>query len=183
MVNAKKISGSAFAALQWATHTKVALYTAFVIALANLYVILLAEDLASLLLFLCAGLAASLCTANMVLVFVSAVLAVNLAKAARGDRRGLEGFEGDAAPPSAAAAADPDDDEDDTDPYGVSKPPANDVAPGADPARIQKFKENYQELMTLQEQIMDGVNRVNAPLEKAEGLVSKMRESMQAMNL
>jgi hypothetical protein len=179
-----------YATLKWATHTKVALYTAFVIALANLYVILLAEDLASLLLFLCAGLAASLCTANMVLVFVAAVVAVNLAKAARGDRRGFEGFEGDAATAPAADAADAavpavvvDPDDSETDPYGVSKPPANDVAPGADPARVEQFKQNYKELLTLQEQIMDGVNRVNAPLEKAEGLVGKMRESMQAMNL
>jgi hypothetical protein len=119
----------------------------------------------------------------MVFVFAAAVAAVNLAKAARGDRRGLEGFEGDApaADPAAAVVVDPDDTE--TDPYGVSKPPANDVPPDADPARVEQFKQNYQELMTLQEQIMDGINRVNAPLEKAEGIVGKMRESMQAMNM
>jgi hypothetical protein len=163
----KKSFNSALSAVKRFAYTKLSLYIVFGIALANLYSILVMNDLVSLLVFIAAGLVATLYSANMVAVLIFAIVVSNIA---RWWRLRTEGFDGDGDGDGDALV-------------GIEGGAGGVGAAGSEPTeadegRMEKFKESYRELMQLQDDIMEGIERVNKPLEKAETIVSGLKESM-----
>lgn len=153
----KKTVTSLISAVKRMANTKATLYIVFAIALANLYGILMTNDLVTLLVFIAAGLLASLYSANMVAVLIFAIILSNIAKLRHRDTEGFEEPEEKSIEKSRVVMS------------NGEEPDTN---------RIEKFKDSYKELMQLQNDIMDGIERVNKPLEKAESIMTGLKESM-----
>ena len=168
-------------------HSQPLLYFLFVLATANAYAFMWSQDFAALALLVLTGLVTSVFSKNMVVILCAAMVVANLVD--RGARASFnEGFSAsedggeDTGADKVGAAQD----------AGADKDKSAKAAEKADDAAVEgksagglggedkmgEMKKQYNELLALQKQIVDGVKGVYEPLQKAEVIVSGMRGSM-----
>ena len=165
---------------------KITLYAVFLLALSTIYSFMWKRNAEALAIFVLTGVVALAFTKNMVIIMSSAVLISILATSTK--HSPLYFSEGFDAPSTEEEGADKTKDdkskEDKTKEDVGDKSIENDVAATAttapDTAKLGEMKKQYEELMSLQKQIVDGVKGVYEPLQKAEGIVSGMKESMRS---
>ena len=168
-------------------HNQMLLYLMFALATANAYAFMWTRDFAALALLVLTGLVAAVFSKNMVVILGAAMVVANLVD--RGARASFnEGFaasEGagedsgadkDKAVEKGADAAEKGPDAAEKGPDAAEKGAESSSAGSAD--KLGDMKKQYNELLALQKQIVDGVKGVYEPLQKAEVIVSGMRGSM-----
>lgn len=180
-------------------HSRFVLYFIFVVAMFNLYSFLTTHDMFSLAVFSLTGFISSFFSKNMIVILAIAIVVTNILK--YGTRiRTNEGFEADkedtTIQPSLSEAVKNSiklkedklvDDKVVADKVVVDNPatdnPVTDSAShDTDGNKLIDMKAKYNELMDLQKQIVSGVQSVYEPLQKAEGIVSGMKENMRNMS-
>ena len=161
-------------------HNQMLLYLMFALATANAYAFMWTRDFAALALLVLTGLVAAVFSKNMVVILGAAMVVANLVD--RGARASFnEGFAA-----SEGAGEDSGADKDkavekgadaaEKGPDAAEKGAESSSAGSAD--KLGDMKKQYNELLALQKQIVDGVKGVYEPLQKAEVIVSGMRGSM-----
>lgn len=141
---------------------RVVLYIIFAVSIVNLYAFLTSNDMFSLVVFCLVGFVSTVFSKNMIVILSIAIVVTNILKQGTGIRTS-EGFE-------SSSDVKPDD------PPVVNTTEDN-VSDEGD--KLIDMKARYSELMELQKQIVSGVQSVYEPLQKAEGIVSNMKESMK----
>jgi hypothetical protein len=146
---------------------RIVLYIIFAVSIVNLYAFLTSNDMFSLVIFCLVGFITTFFSKNMIVVLSIAIVVTNILKQGTGIRT-TEGFEDDSAKADTSVKSED------------SPTPDSTVGDVADEGeKLSDMKSKYDELMKLQEQIVSGVKSVYEPLQKAEGIVSNMKENMK----
>jgi hypothetical protein len=172
---------------------RVVLYFIFVIALGNMYSFLMTNDIISLVIFILSGIMTSYFSKNMAVIMCISVVITNILK--YGKNAGIsEGFEDDSSKTDDSVKnsdidegkAKADKAVTSTDSALESMTPGTsstvDTSSDSSSATADDMALKYKELLGLQKEIVDGVQSVYSPLQKAEGIVANMKESMKNMN-
>ena len=163
---------------------KITLYAVFILAIATIYSFMWKRNAEALAVFVLTGIVALAFTKNMVIIMGVAVIISNLAVHAKHiPIHFSEGFDAPSAEEGGDTTKDGDKTKEDKDKAKESGDSAKDGKPaeGApDTEKLGEMKKQYEELMSLQKQIVDGVKGVYEPLQKAEGIVDGMKESMRS---
>lgn len=154
------------------------LYFIFVISIFNIYTFLASNDMFSLALFSLVGFISSFFNKNMIVILSIAIVVTNIFK--HGTQiRTSEGFEGEGSDEEKDKKVNETADETETVTENLAdKANELDTTSTENGEKLGEMKAKYDELMALQKQIVSGVQSVYEPLQKAEGIVSGMKENM-----
>jgi hypothetical protein len=136
--------------------------------------------------FVLTGAVALAFTKNMVIIMGAAVIISNLAvRAKHSPFHFSEGFDASSTEDGANEKTKDgkpkaDKPSDESGAKSTDDKAATEGAGAPDTEKLGEMKKQYEELMTLQKQIVEGVKGVYEPLQKAEGIVSGMKESMRS---
>ena len=155
------------------------LYCVFIIALINIYVLLLHSHFNGLSVFFLTGLIVSAFNKNMIVILLSAIILTNLVKEAAPTF--YEGFDGG-------------EDAGGEDDQKESKSLTEDVSnvldglkeiggdkTGKNTEDLKEITEDYSKLREIQEGLLEGIKKVSAPLETAEKIIEKLTNRIEGM--
>ena len=137
-------------------HNRFILYFILLVSILNIIGFATSGNLLSPVIFVLIGFLTTFFSKNMLVVLIVPLLITNMLNYGSSDMEGMDNEEDDKSKEDKNSKEPPSDDE------------------------LNEMKENYSELFELQNNILDGMDKVTQSLDKAEPILNKLKEKFQS---